>query len=133
MSQIKAAFIGWLIELAALVAFVQAGTSEMWKSFQYPILEFAALFIGFLFYRSVQRAGWWRVVSLGGLLVFGSVLLFQVLAFTAYPGLAKDIAFASADHAVEIGKLLLLSTVIHAGLLLLGASSLMIVKRKSVQ
>lgn len=130
MSLLKATLIGWVVELVSIVSFVRLSTSEVWQFLRYPIFVVAALCVVFIFYRSAQHWQLSKVIYLCVLLVIGSILLFEGLAFTTYPGLAKDIDFMSVENTVAIGKLVLLSVLMHGGLFLLALGCLKISNRK---
>ena len=130
MSLFKATLISLAVELVSIVSFIRLSTSDIWQVFRYPILVAAAFFIAFIFYRSAKNWKLSKVIYLFVILLVGSIVLVEGLAFTIYPGLAKDIDLVSVENATTLGKLVLLSALIHGGLLVLALGGLKISNRK---
>ena len=109
---------GWLIQLGAIVGYCEIAQTSIASSGKYAVGALAVIALGFVLYRILRIFGQQpALISVVGLVV-GSVLMYQVLAFSVYPGLAKDIDLFSADHLSQILWLLAISAVAHALLLL---------------
>jgi len=109
---------GWLIQLAAIVGYCAIAQSSIASSGKYAVGALAVIALGFVLYRILRTFGTQPALISVVALVVGSVLIYQVLAFTVYPGLAKDIDLFSADHLSQIVWLFVTSAVAHALLLL---------------
>lgn len=109
---------GWLIQLASIVGYCEIAQTSSALPGKYAVAALAVIALAFVFYRILCIFGRQSaLISVVGLVV-GSVLMYQVLAFAVYPGLAKDIDRFSVDHLSQIAWLFAISGVGHALLLL---------------
>jgi hypothetical protein len=91
---------GCALQLAFVVGWVSIGRQSAGP---FVKLGLAGLFVvasTAVLYRLARGAGW-RHLLLGGIwLALGSVLVYQVLGFTMFPGLVKDLEVFSLDHLI---------------------------------
>lgn len=52
-------------------------------------------------YRTASEGGWGHLLLCCAWLAFGSVVIYQTLGFTMFPGLVKDIDLFSLEHAIR--------------------------------
>jgi hypothetical protein len=109
---------GWLIQLAAIVGYCEIAQSSIASPGKYAVAALAVIALGFVLYRILRIFGHQPALISVAALVVGSVLMYQVLAFTLYPGLAKDVDVFSVDQLSQIVWLFLTSAVGHVSLFL---------------
>jgi hypothetical protein len=96
--------------LLAFVTVVSSGWAAPGKQFAVAAAFLVAVVTAWLASSRASLRGGIRYV---GLVAVGNLAVFEVLAYTRYPGLAKDLDFASGQHLLRVSALLLLSFGIH--------------------
>jgi hypothetical protein len=76
------------------------------------VVMFCSAFIAVL-YRVAGDSRWVQLLSFCAALAFASVAIYQVLGFTVFPGLVKDVDIFSREHVIRSVAVLALSFVGH--------------------
>ncbi len=114
---------GWVIQLVAMVGYCEIAQTSIASSGTYIVVALVVIALGFVLFRILRIFGAQQALISVVSLVVGSVLMYQVLAFAVYPGLAKDIDLFSPDHLSQIVWLFGTSAVAHMLLLLVVAGA----------
>lgn len=115
---------GLFVEVIALVGYL---ISASLFPFGLGVCIFGAIFsVGVIFILITILGKFGKPLAFGISMALAGLLVtaYQILAFSIYPGLAKDLNFFSQEHVIQITILLGISLSIHAILYLVSASIL---------
>lgn len=111
-----------MIESVGIVSFCELAARQPTVAFKYLVLVVVAGAVFLALREMVQKTGWWRSVFSTLTISLAFVAVFQLLAFTYYKGLAKDISPLTSEHILQSVMLFAVLVCIH--LLMLVAAAL---------
>lgn len=114
MSKFSLLLAGLFIEVIVLIGYLK---STSLFSFIWSVCFFGAIFsagIIFILTYTLKKLGKASAFGLSITLAFSLVVTYQVLAFSLYPGLAKDMELFSREHVIQIVVLLSASLALHS-------------------
>ena len=99
------------LEIAALIAFMAISGGQGAGVLRYLPLLTAVVVMGCIGYSKSKSMAYKDIafVSIAVSAIFASAV--QLLGFTMYPGLAKDIEFLSGENAARAGTMLLIGSI----------------------
>jgi hypothetical protein len=106
------------LEISGLLGFVMVSFYQEWTPFRFLPLLIALVPIGYVAFSKARTLSCKEIAYISMMVSGSFVLMVQLLGFTVYPGLAKDLEFLSGENAARIGLMLLIGTVGHFLLLI---------------
>jgi hypothetical protein len=107
------------LEISGLIGFIMASFYQEWSPFRLVPLLVALVAIGYVAFSKAGALSCKEITCISIMASAGFVLVVQILGFTVYPGLAKDLEFLSGENAARTGLLLIIGIFGHFLLLLL--------------
>lgn len=101
--------LGILIEGLAILAFAFVARTDWLAAGKQVVLIFFLVLISFLIIRASAALSITKLIWLSIFLSFGGVFVFELIGFTVFPGLVKDVTPFSLEHMK--GAILLLMLV----------------------
>jgi hypothetical protein len=107
------------IEVVGLLGFIFASRYQEGGEYRYLPLLVALTAIVYVAYLKARVISYKEIAYVSIMVSVTVVFVVQLLGFTVYSGLVKDIIFFSGENAARIGLMLLIGTVGHFLLLTL--------------
>lgn len=107
------------LEVAGLLGFIFASQYQEGGEYRYLPLLIALTAIVYVAYLKARVISYKEIAYVSITVSVTFIFVVQLLGFTVYSGLVKDINFLSEENASRIGLMLLLGTVGHFLLLIL--------------
>jgi len=90
--------LGTFLETAALLSFVLISKATSSGLVKETTVGFFAIAMLALLWKALKALTWQPLLMVAGILPFGYVLGYHLIAFSFFPGLLKDIQLWSYDH-----------------------------------
>ena len=102
-----------LSETCALIAFLLASSHQDWSSFRFIPALLVLIFVGYVSIWKANVFSYRENLYISIIISSALVSIVNLLGFTVYSGLAKDLNFLSSENAIRTAFLLIISFIGH--------------------